>query len=464
MSTIRFLGAWLALWAVLGSGVAVADEAENERMAALEKLLRAQAEQLERMQSELQALKAAKATAPAPVAAPSAPIPTAVQPVAAMRDPYESVLVREGAGDPNVVRASRGGSPLARQGLNLSGIRWGGYLTVEYVANSKKNSFIDLHRFILDAQAQITDCIDLKCEIEIEHGGVGGGGLDGEVEIEHMDVVFRMSDAFNPKVGALLIPMARFNKYHDDPWNDFTKRPWTARYLVPTGFSQPGIGVEGAFDTGNGSRLTYDFVVTHGYQDDFRASDGVRRARQSWRGDNNEAKQVWGRVAYLTNNRTFDFFEAGVSGTWTRFDDKGKNDLFGYAFDLTARKGPLELHVEYVRMNYDRNERDPIDSVRGQDAFWAELGYHFFPTPLCDCQACCLVTPTSHFTLAFRYQVMDLDDRMVGAHFNDDLTGYGVALNYRITESSLFRIDHTWLDARRDSDQRELTISFSSFL
>lgn len=466
MGRIRFLGAWLALWALIGSGTAVAEEAKADRMAELERLLKAQAEQLERIKTELDALKAQKAraaAAPAPSAAPV--MPAAAAPVSVVspqgQDPYASTLLQDRRLGSKAVATATRGSALGTTGLNVSGIRWGGYLTVEYIASSAKNSFFDLHRFILDGQAQVTDCIDIKAEIEIEHGGIGGG-LDGDVKFEHMDVVFRLCDAFNPKVGALLIPMARFNQYHDDPYNDFTKRPWTARYLVPTGFGQPGFGAEGAFAAGNNTRLTYDFVVSSGYQDDFRASSGVRNARQSWRGDSNESKQVWGRVAYLTNNKTVDFLEAGVSGTWAKYDRNETNDLWGFALDLTARKGPLELHIEYIRMKYERNGNDPIDAVRGQDAFWAELGYHFFPSFMCDCNNC-LINPTSHFTLAVRYQTMDLDDRRVGAHFNDDLTGYGIALNYRITEGAVFRIDHQWYDARRESDQRELAISFSSF-
>ncbi|MDJ0976221.1 MAG: hypothetical protein QNJ98_17305 [Planctomycetota bacterium] len=466
MGKIRALGAAIALWAFVGSGLAAADEGEADRLAKLEALLRQQAEQLERMQSELRALKAAGGTegvvapqpAPAPAAARAAPPPASVS---APFDPYAPVAFRDRRLDDKLVQSATEGALFSRKGLSLSGIRWGGYLTVEYIANSEKNSFIDLHRFILDAQAQISDCIDMKCEIEIEHGGAADK-FDGEVVIEHMDVVFRMADCFNPKVGALLIPMARFNKYHDDPYNDFTKRPWTARYLVPTGFGQPGIGVEGIFNAGPNTRLGYDVVLTHGYKDEFTAKDGTRKARQFWKSDNNEGKQVWGRLSYLTNNKTLDFFEAGLSGTWGRYDDADENDLFGYAVDLTARKGPLELHFEWVRMDYDRNAMDPVDAIRGQDALWAELGYHFFPTFMCGCRNC-IVQPTSHFTLAFRYQVMDLDDNRTGAHFNDDLTGYGVALNYRITESSVFRIDHTWLDAKRESDQRELTLSFSTF-
>lgn len=465
MGRFRTLGAWFALWAFVGSGVAAADEGETDRLAKMEALLRAQAEQLERMKAELEALKRAgtdpaPTPAPAAAAAPPASAPAASAATASPVDPYAPLGFRDRRLEDQLIEAGTARSTRGSGGLSLSGVRWGGYLTVEYIANSEKNSFIDLHRFIIDAQAQISDCIDMKCEIEIEHGGAADK-FDGEVVIEHMDVVFRMADCFNPKVGALLIPMARFNKYHDDPYNDFTKRPWTARYLVPTGFGQPGIGVEGVFNAGPNTRVGYDVVLSHGYKDAFTAKDGVRSARQFWKSDNNESKQVWGRVSYLTNNKTLDFFEAGLSGTWGRFDDADKNDLFGYAVDLTARKGPLEFQMEWVRMDYDRNAMDPVDAVKGQDALWLQLGYHFFPSFLCGCENC-IVQPTSHFTLAFRYQVMDLDDQRTGAHFNDDLTGYGVALNYRITEASVFRIDHTWLDARRESDQQELTLSFST--
>jgi len=455
------LGTVLLLVVAAGSPAAYAEESASEA-----EQLR---EEVRQLREEMRALKEAlglssdpiRPAALTPAGAGPSLAPAAVAPVqpAILPAPAPSTPGATPAPLPGELPGVRSGQPLFGNPVG-GGIRWGGYLTLEYVANSKKNSFFDLHRFVLDLQTQISDCIDLSAEIEIEHGGIGGGA-DGDVEIEHADVVFRVADCFNPKLGALLIPFGRYNKYHEDPYNDFTKRPWTARYMVPTGFGQPGIGVEGVFGLGDVGRLSYDVALTNGFKDDFTPSGGIRGGRQRWQQDSNESKQVWGRLAFARDSGCLDYFEAGLSGTWSRYDDDDDNDLYGFGADVLMRKGPFEFKGEYFVYDFERDALDPADAVRGQSALWLEGAYHFFPCGWRKCRNC-FITPTSLFTLAVRYQTMDLDDRRTGAAFNDDLVGWGVALNYRLTERTIFRFDYSWFDAENDPDEEEFTASFST--
>jgi hypothetical protein len=340
------------------------------------------------------------------------------------------------------------------------GVRWGGYGTIEFVAPSNDESHFDLHRLVLTFDAAVTRCIDVRGEIEFEHGGIGGP-LDGEVIVEQAEIVFRLSDWFRPKAGALLVPFGRSNLYHDDPLHDFTLRPWTGRFLVPTGWGVPGVGFEGAAPVGCHT-LTYDVVLNNGVKDAFDANNGIRPARLDWEADNNENKQLWGRAAIAWRVPCFARLETGVSFTWGDYDDAAENTLTGWAVDVLARWGPLELKGEHIRYDLDRDAADPAGSIEGLDGTWLELGYHFFPSFLCGCRSC-LVEDTSHFTLAVRYMATDLDDRVLGAAFRDDLESWGVALNYRVTERTVIRVDHTWYDAEFAEDVRELTVSLSTY-
>jgi len=309
--------------------------------------------------------------------------------------------------------------------------------------------------------ASLTDCFDLSGEIEYEHGGIGGGRT-GDIEVEFLQATWRLSDGFNVKVGAPLVPFGRFNLFHDDPLNDFTQRPLEARYLIPTGFAQPGIGAEGVFRVGCESVVSYDVLVTNGYADGFTADKGVRESRQKWNTDNNEDKQVWARVAYAMRNRRFDRIEAGLSGTWGKFDDAGQNALAGFALDGLIRTGPFELMGEYIAYDYERNATDPVTAVRGQSGYYVQLAYHFMPCRLRRCLGCA-VQDVSHFTVAARYQGLDLDDRRTGASRWDDVSTFGLALNYRLTERTVFRVDQTWFDHASVPDSREFTFSFSTY-
>lgn len=339
------------------------------------------------------------------------------------------------------------------------GLRFGGYFHWRFQDGSEDASYFDQHRVVLTADADITRCIDFEMELEIEHGGVSDE-IEGEVVLEKAEVQAHLSDLFNPKVGWLLVPFGRYNLYHDDPINDLTNRPFTARYLVPTGFGQPGIGADGAAPFGCGHVFSYDVAVTNGYRDAFDAENGVRDARQAE--DENEGKQVWGRLAVTWETGVLDHLETGLSGTYGLYDADDDEAITGFALDLLARKGPFELKAEYVAYHYERDAGAPPDAVEGQSALWLEAAWHFFPCAWRSCRSC-LVEDTSLFTLVARWQTMDLDDDVTGASFNDDLSAWTAGLNYRVNERTVFRVDHTWYDAARDEDRTEWTVSVSTF-
>ncbi len=438
----------------LGAGTpARADEGLGARLEALERMLKEQAAELARLRAELAQQRGAPAPPPAPPSAEEAsPATCGVGPAGLPAAPPPP-----GAG--SVAARPQAQSDLLA-GAPSRGLRWGGYGTIEYVAPSDANSHFDLHRLVLTFDAPITRCLDFYGEVEFEHGGIGGP-LDGEVIVEQAEFLFRLSDAFRPKAGALLVPFGRTNLYHDDPLHDFTLRPWTGRFLVPTGWGVPGVGAEGDVPLGC-HVFSYDVVANNGVKDAFSASSGIRPARQDWEADNNENKQVWGRASMAWRVPGFARLETGVSGTFGQYDDAGQNDLSGFAVDLLARAGPFEVKGEYIDYSLERDALDPVGSIEGLNGLWVEAAYHFMPCAWR--RACtCLVEPTSHFTLAARYMQTDLHDRVRGAAFRDDLESWGVALNYRLTEATVIRVDHTWFEPVVGPDTHELTVSLSTY-
>ncbi len=460
-----------------GAAPAAAEEPTDARMARLEALLVQQATELDRMRVELDSLRetenpverrlASPVASPAdpPAAAPLPRRPTPTSPPPGQGAPTAAPPPTPTAQDlQSSVDTALAGTPAARRSYagQIGGVRWGGYLTLEYLQPSWRNSTFDLHRLVFQFDAPLTDRIALTGELEYEHGGIGGGA-EGDVEVEYCEVNFQVADWFNPKLGAILIPFGRFNLFHDDPLNDFTRRPWVARYFVPSGFGQPGIGADGAFGLGCRGALTYNIALTNGFGGDITTADGVRPARQKWQADNNENKTVWGRLAAVLDVPGFDHLSVGLSGMGGKWDDDGDHWMSGFGADLTFQKGPFEFHGEYIQYDIRRAAGAPIEDPRKQWGMYAELGYHFFPSLMCCLRGSTFVRNASHFTLALRYQQMDLNDALTGGSFNDDLKGYGVALNYRIQEGTVFRVDTTWFDAAHDDDRTEFTASFSTY-
>lgn len=344
----------------------------------------------------------------------------------------------------------------------VRGIRWGGYMTFDWRSETDdENSTFNVHRIILKGDADVTDRIDFEFEIEFENGGITDE-VPGEIAIEQAELSFHVCDAFTPIAGAILIPFGRYNLYHDDPLNDFTDRPFTAVFMIPTGYAQPGIGARGSAPFGRGHTFQYKVAVTDGYFDGFNATEGVRDARQPWDADNNNGKQVWGRASATWALCALDYLETGVSGTAGTYDDADKNTLTGYGFDILARKGPFELQAEYLRQDYERNASDPPDAVKSQWAMYAQLAYHFFPD-FWRCRRGALMTDTSLFTLAVRYEMQDLDGDVTGATYEDDLKAFAIALNYRVTERTVLRVDWTQYESEGFADKDQWTFSISTY-
>ncbi len=349
--------------------------------------------------------------------------------------------------------------PVAPAAGPARGLRWGGYTTLQFLAPSNEPSKFELHRLVLSADGAISDRIDFATEMEFEDGGVSDE-IHGEFSLERAELRFHASDALVPKLGWLLVPFGRYNQNHDDPVNDFTLRPFTATYLVPTGFGQPGIGAEGSIPFGRGHVFSYDVALTNGFKDDFTADEGTGEARQ--KSDENDGKQVWGRASVLWDTGCrLDVLETGLSATYGIYDERNRNAIAGYGLDFLVRKGPFEAKGEFLAYEYQRNSLDPPGAIEGQKGLWLEAAWHFFPPALCRCTGP-LLTDTSLFTLAARTEWMDLDDHVRGATFDDDLRSVSVGLNYRITERSVFRVDHAWLFPAHEEGQTRWTASFST--
>jgi outer membrane receptor protein involved in Fe transport len=419
-------------------------DATDARIRRLEEALKAQAAETDRLRSDFNAYRRQNPS----VIAPSQ------DEIASAVSTYLSNSGASRADRSEIVERPLGGDSIGH------GVRWGGYFHWLYKADSKDPTEFSLLRLVLAADAEITDKIDFSSEIEFENGGISDENA-GEVVIEKAEVAFHCCDAFTPKLGWLLVPFGRYNRYHDDPMNDFSERPFTADKLVPTGFGQPGIGVEGAMPFGGGHVFSYDVALTNGYKDAFTADEGVRDARHE--GDENDGKQVWGRAAVRWDARcALDALETGISGTYGIYDLADRNAITGFAADFLLRKGPFEMRCEYVAYHYDRNAFDPAGSIEGQNALWLEAAWHFMPTSLL-CTRNCVTTETSLFTLAVRYEQQDLDDHVRGATFEDDLRAWSVGLNYRVTERTVFRVDHTWFDAETEPDTTRWAMSFSTY-
>ena len=354
------------------------------------------------------------------------------------------------------------------------GIQWSGYFDLEFrddKAGDKPNEF-DHHRLILKLHSDVTEVISFAMELEIEGGGVGSGRLtDSEIVLEFAELSFAIAEEFNLKAGALLVPFNRYNLLHDSPVQDLTDRPLVDRRIIPTTWSEAGIGAFGAFHWNWGS-LDYDVVLVNGLTDAISASGGTRGARGSYREDNNDNKMVIGRLGLTVDVSFFDVVTLGASLAHGKYDDSGDHNLTMYGFDLTLKKGPFEVVGEFARLNISRGATERMAGIPGgMEGWYVEGRYHFFfdswrgSSPF--------FTDQSTFTFVVRYGEADTDDSTTAADFasrgdgyRDDRQRLTLGLNFRPVEGTVIKFEYQWFfepSGISDVDNNRFVASFATY-
>jgi hypothetical protein len=124
----------------------------------------------------------------------------------------------------------------------------------------------DLYRVVLYVGYRFSDRIVFNSEIEFEHGGHETG-----VEFAYLDVL--LTDAVRLRVGNVLVPVGIANALHEPPFFHGVFRPDVERSLIPTTWSENGLGLHGEV-----GRLRYEAYLLTGL--DITGGGGVRAA--SW--------------------------------------------------------------------------------------------------------------------------------------------------------------------------------------
>lgn len=339
---------------------------------------------------------------------------------------------------------SVGGTPMYGQR-----VRVGGYFTIEFRDNGDGSPWVfDQHRLVPKIQADVADGIRFETEIEIEGGGADVDFLSGnEILVEFAELSFEIvEDKLNFVAGAILLPWGRYNLYHDDPLNDLTDRPLVSRYIGSVAAQQAGVAVDGSFDLGDsGWFLDYDVALVQGFHDGFSTANGVRDARPSFRADNNDNKQVFGRVVVTPPLSFVDILEFGTSFTYGEWDDGSDLTDYGWGVDLFVKRGRFRFMGEYMWLRIEQpGTALPTDPGR-QSGWYAELAYDFFPSTWRGKHM--LLTQESTFTLVVRVEGLDLNHGTEGTVLRDDITQVTIGFCFRPVQRTVFKISYTFVDS-----------------
>jgi len=323
----------------------------------------------------------------------------------------------------------------------------GGYMDVEYDNFVNAGSRFRQHRWILNIGATLAERLMFFSEYEIEYGGPDAADA-GEAKVEQAWLDYLISDPINVRMGAILVPFGRYNIYHDSDLQDLTDRPLVARRVIPTTWTEAGIGIHGTFNPTIGGNedveLGYELYIINGLGDGF-SDKGLRGARGSMKADDNNSKAV---VARLLISPKLGH-EIGIS-TYT---GKYNNDdsITGIGLDWLSVWGPLEVVGEYASFTVD--EPAGVDLAETFQGYYIQTNYHFWPEGLNNSfLGRGFDDPT--FTLVGRYGSAKIDDDDDADTADNEETRFTLGFNYRPVESWVLKLEHQWNDTDNETLER----------
>jgi len=268
----------------------------------------------------------------------------------------------------------------------LERTHFGGYGELDYIftrenGNGKGGNSFDPHRIVLYMDSQLSPWIDLKTELEWEHGGVKDelneeGELSGEVAVEQAFVDFKLSPAFNVKAGVMLVPLGAVNLYHEPTNFNSTERPALDQFLIPSTWSEMGAGIHGSL----GKKADYQLLALNGLDGSkFSAKKGLRDGRQNLNLDNNNGKALAGRLEL----RPAENLYANLSFYHGNSSVKDRALTTIGAFDGKYSLGSIDLAGEYVFVYQDKTANLGVTDIgRTMSGYWVEGAWHILPSTM----------------------------------------------------------------------------------
>lgn len=169
------------------------------------------------------------------------------------------------------VKGGAGGGVASRTSVH-------GYGELHMQASDENPTHVDSHRFVVGVHSELSDWIHLNMEMDFEHAME-------ELEFEFGYLDFLLSDSLNFRAGAMLMPMGNLNEFHEPPLFYSVERPDFHSKLIPTTWTQAGVGVFGQVDDGINYRLYLVNAVQStgtgrsGNAGYFRDEDFIRKGR-----------------------------------------------------------------------------------------------------------------------------------------------------------------------------------------
>jgi hypothetical protein len=385
---------------------------------------------------------------------------TAGESTTAMENPHVAVATKAQGGDlagaGNLLRTDR----LTIGGYGDAQFRGSG---VNEKADGGGTPTFAAPRLVLGIAATLSEKHNIFFNSEIEYEFAGR-----EVEVEQAFLEWKLRPEFAFRGGVIVPALGRFNVYHDSNLNLTTIRPLLNQFVVPTAYSDTGVGMRGRFKLSRRAKLSYEFDVVNGMRAAGDEEGGAApfsrllgQAEAAHIGnsalqDNNRDKALVGRVGFSP----FNGFEFGVSGYRGRITDEDKPRIFANLifFDASYRRKNFLMNAEYGRSQivgasvarrspqppvFDPNDAQSVAALAeflaqrspGQDGFYVEGSYQFRPRFVSE-----HFDEGGYIAPVVRFEGVRLDRTLPNFYLNR--TRLTVGLNIAPSANAIFKFDY----------------------
>jgi len=263
----------------------------------------------------------------------------------------------------------------------------GGYGEMYYANPDNGDDYSNVYRFVTYFGYRFNDSIILNAELEFENGGATPQDPDnsGYVVMEFLYLDFLFNDAFNLRVGSLLVPIGHIGLRHEPTLFNTVQRPEVERYLIPTTWGENGALAYGRFDS-LGLEYQAGVINALNINNDNTSTGGNKWIRSGRQGSGNKA--AWdpafvGRLDYTGING----LKVGASvyyGGGSNLKDPAPTDpiqdvsgLRTTMFDLHAQydNGPFSFYGLYTQTTLDGAENISPNAVKKGSGYYGNVSY-----------------------------------------------------------------------------------------
>ncbi|MFQ5684704.1 MAG: hypothetical protein ACE5HC_15725 [Candidatus Binatia bacterium] len=327
----------------------------------------------------------------------------------------------------------------------------GGYGSVRFESNDLENEkdTFTFRRFVLTVDAFPHDRLQAYLELEFERfselelekeleATAGGlkvvntveGTSGSEIAVEQAWLRYAIAPWLNLQMGAVLVPIGRFNLFHDDNRWNLPRRTLVDRGVpvipVKAAWPELGVGFTGEFPVGEEGLMDYRLYVVNGAQFDFEL-ESIAQTRDPKRDkleleaefqpskgtfskDLKSGKAFAGRLNWSPTLG----HEVALSGYYGRYTPEvfASESIKSIGVDGFSTLGPFEVEYEYVYTSFGDTRKvaesfarvvrekssaipssaspdfeaeiefEPANLADAKQGYWIELRYPFWPEAL----------------------------------------------------------------------------------